>query len=104
VQQNDNELNLTRANDAWILAKLNLAQITGLGDSTNFIIPDSVFGKFNREIMSNSMDEIIGNRSEIKILKKSIEAERIQEKMLRADFKPTIGVSQQDFPLLARGH
>ena len=93
VQQNDNELNLTRANDAWILAKLNLAQITGLGDSTNFMIPDSVFGKFNREIMKSSIDEIIGNRSEIKILKKSIEAERIQERILRADFKPTIGVS-----------
>jgi outer membrane protein len=93
VQQNDNELSLTRANDAWILAKLNLAQITGLSDSTSFVLPDTVFGHFNRETISSSMDEIIGNRSEIKILQKSIEAERIQEKMLKADFKPTVGVS-----------
>ncbi len=93
VQQNDNQLNLTRATDAWILAKLNLAQITGLGDSTDFVIPDTVFGRFNRGSMNSSMEEIVGNRSEIKILKKSIEAERIRENILKADFKPTIGLS-----------
>jgi outer membrane protein len=93
VQQNDNELNLTRANDAWILAKLNLAQITGLGDSTDFVIPDSIFGHFNKEAMSRSMNEITSNRPEVKILQKAIEAERIKEKMLKADFKPTIGLN-----------
>ena len=92
VQQNDNELNLTRARDAWVLAKLNLAQITGLGDSTDFVIPDTVFGRFNRDVMSSSMEEIVGNRSEIKILKKSIEAEEIRKNILKADFKPTIGL------------
>ena len=97
VQQNDNELNLVRANDAWILAKLNLAQITGLGDSTDFVIPDTVFGRFNRETMSSSMEEVVGNRSEIKILKKAIEAEKIRENILKADFKPTIGVGATGF-------
>jgi outer membrane protein TolC len=93
VQQNDNELNLTRANDALVLAKLNLAQVTGLGDSTGFDIPDAVVGDFNRESLSRSLDEITTNRPEIKILQKSIEAEKIREKILKADFKPTIGLS-----------
>ncbi|OQP60116.1 hypothetical protein A3860_34880 [Niastella vici] len=93
VQQNDNELNLTRANDALVLTKLNLAQITGLGDSTDFDIPDSVVGEFNKETLSRSIDEIITNRPEIKILQRSIEAEKIREKILKADFKPTIGLS-----------
>lgn len=93
VQQNDNELNLTKAHDAWILTKLNLAQLTGLGDSTDFVIPDSVFGQFDRESMSSSMYEMVSNRPEIRILQKSIEAEKIQEKILRADFKPAIGLS-----------
>lgn len=97
VQQNDNELNLTRANDAWILAKLNLTQITGLGDSTDFVIPDTVFGRFNKDAMTSSMEEITGNRPEIKILKKSIEAERIRENILKADFKPTIGLGATGF-------
>lgn len=97
VQQNDNELNLTRANDAWILAKLNLAQITGLGDSTDFVIPDTVFGRFDREAMNRSMEEIVGNRSEIKILQKSIEAEKIRENILKADFKPTVGLGASGF-------
>lgn len=93
VQQNQNELNLTRAKDAWVLAKLNLTQVTGLGDSVDFVIPDSVFGRFDPETLSRSMDEITAGRPEIKILQKSIEAEKIQEKILKADLKPTIGLS-----------
>jgi len=93
VQQNDNELNLTRANDALVLSKLNLAQITGMCDCSDFDIPDSVVGEFNKETLSRSIDEITANRPEIKILQKSIEAEKIQEKILKADFKPTIGLS-----------
>ena len=93
VQQNDNELNLTRANDALVLTKLNLAQITGLGDSADIEIPDSVMGEFNKERLSRSIEEITASRPEIKIIQKSIEAEKIREKILKADFKPTIGVS-----------
>jgi outer membrane protein TolC len=93
VQQNDNQLNVIRANDAFVLAKLNLAQISGLGDSTDFILPDTVLGDFNSAILHRSMEEIAADRPEIKILQKSLEAEKIQEKLLKADFKPTIGLS-----------
>ena len=93
VQQNDNKLSLIRTNDAWTLARLNLAQITGLGDSTDFVIPDSVLGDFNKETLRSSSGEIMGNRPEIRILQRSLEAGRIQEKILKADFRPTIGLS-----------
>lgn len=93
VQQNDNQLNLIRTNDAWVLARLNLAQITGLGDSTDFVLPDSVLGDFNNGTLHRSMEEIAANRPEIKILQKSLESEKIQEKILKADFRPSVGLS-----------
>lgn len=93
VQQNNNQLNVIRANDAWVLSKLNLAQITGLGDSTDFVLPDSVLGEFNNETLHRSMEEITANRPEIKILQKSLEAEQIQARLLKADFRPTIGLT-----------
>ncbi|SDH05276.1 TolC family protein [Chitinophaga filiformis] len=93
VQQNDNQLNLIRTNDAWVLARLNLAQITGLGDSTDFVLPDSVLGEFNNGTLHRSMEEIAANRPEIKILQKSLESEKIQEKILKADFRPSVGLS-----------
>lgn len=93
VQQNDNKLSLIRTNDAWVLARLNLAQITGLGDSTDFVLPDSVLGDFNKETLRSSIGEIMANRPEIKILQRSVEAGQIQEKILKADFRPTIGLS-----------
>jgi len=93
VQQNNNQLNVIRANDTWVLSKLNLAQITGLGDSTDFVLPDSVLGEFNNETLHRSMEEITANRPEIKILQKSLEAEQIQARLLKADFRPTIGLT-----------
>ncbi len=74
VQQNDNELSLIRARDALVLSKLNLAQLIGRADNIDYIIADSAIGSFN-------------------LLQKFIEIEKIQEKILKADFKPTIGVS-----------
>ncbi|GAA3990123.1 TolC family protein [Mucilaginibacter dorajii] len=92
VQQNENELNLTRAHDNLTLAKLNLAQITGLGDSTNFIITDSVRGSFNATQNNAELEKALINRSEIKILQKSILSDKMQEKLLIADLKPVVSL------------
>ena len=92
VQQNENELNLIRARNALVLSKLNLAQLIGRADSIDFIIADSVIGSFNLVQMDDSLQQIITKRPEIMLLQKSLEAETIREKMLRADFKPTIGL------------
>jgi outer membrane protein TolC len=43
--------------------------------------------------MDDALQHIITKRPEIMLLQKFLEAEKIQEKMLRADLKPTIGVS-----------
>ena len=93
VQQNDNELSLIRARDALVLSKLNLAQLIGRADNIDFIIADSAIGSFNLVQMDDALQHIITKRPEIMLLQKFLEAEKIQEKMLRADFKPTIGIS-----------
>ena len=92
VQQNENELNLIRARNALVLSKLNLAQLIGRADSVDFIIADSAIGSFNLVQMDNALQHIIDKTTEIMLLQKSLEAEKIQEKMLRSDLKPTIGV------------
>jgi len=93
VQQNANELNLTRAKDAWTLARLNIAQITGLGDSTDFEIADTVLGPFPKGADVRQEGNIYADRPEVKILQKTMEAEQIKEKMLKADFLPTVSLS-----------
>jgi outer membrane protein len=92
VQQNQNELILTQARDYLTLAKLNLAQITGLGDSTNFTIADSVSGVFNTIQNNAELEEALKNRSEIRILQKYIASDRLQEKLLLADLKPSVSL------------
>ena len=92
VQQNNNELSLIRAKNALVLSKLNLAQLIGRADNIDFIIADSAIGSFNLIQMDDALQNIIAKRPEIMLLQKSLEAEKIQEKMLRADLKPTIGV------------
>jgi len=92
VQQNDNELSLVRARDALTLAKLNLAQITGLGDSTDFVIADSVTGSFTALQAEPSLQQSADGRSEIRILQKTIESGKIQEKILKADRMPSVSL------------
>ena len=93
VRQDDNELNLIRANNALLLSKLNLAQLIGRANNTNFIIADSAIGSFNQVQMDDSLQHVITKRPEIMLLQRFLEAAAIQEKMLKADCKPTIGVS-----------
>ncbi|HTE12060.1 MAG TPA: TolC family protein [Chitinophagaceae bacterium] len=93
VRQDDNELNSIRAKDALLLSKLNLAQLIGRANNTDFIIADSAIGSFNHVQMDDSLQHVITKRPEIMLLQKFIEGEKIQEKMLRADLKPTIGLS-----------
>ena len=93
VQQNQNDLNLVRARDALTLAKLNLAQITGLGDSVNFLIADSVTGAFAPQSTDTASQQVAATgRSEIRILQRNIESGQIQKKMLIADSRPSVSL------------
>jgi outer membrane protein len=92
VQQYQNELRLTRARDALILTKQNLAQIAGIPDSIDFTIADSVAGIFGTVVNNSDIQETFNNRSEIKILQKSIESEKITKEILKADLRPSLNL------------
>jgi outer membrane protein TolC len=90
VQQNENELNLLRAADALILAKLTLAQVTGMKDSIDFIVADTIAGVFN-QVLADTVGAA-ANRPEIRILQRNIASGKIQENLLKADTKPSISL------------
>lgn len=91
VQRNETELNLSKAQDGLVLSKLSLAQLIGTPGSAVFAIQDSVRGSFDA-IRHDSLVNSIDNRVEIRLLTRALEAEELQRKLLKADFKPTIGV------------
>jgi outer membrane protein TolC len=97
VQQNQNELSLTRARDALTFSKQKLAQIAGLPDSDGFTIADSVIGIFNMAQNNWDLEETFTRRSEIKILQKSIESEKIAKEILKADLRPSINLGLDGF-------
>jgi len=96
VQLNEAELNLSKAKDGLIMAKLNLAQTIGMPGNAQIILADSVVGTFNPLVKDNYLIAA-ENRAEIRLLKKALEAQQLQQKLLQADFKPTIGLLASGF-------
>lgn len=92
VSLNEAELNITRANDALVVTKLNLAQIIGQSGNTDFSIADSVTGGFNT-LSQSDFEGTAEKRPEINLLKKAIEAEQIKTRIIKADLKPTVGLA-----------
>lgn len=91
VQLNEAELNLTKASDGLTMAKLNMAQIIGLKD-TNFAISDKSPNDFTAGLLTNP-SEASENRPEIAMLKKAIEVQEFQGKILEGDRLPSIALS-----------
>lgn len=91
VNLNEAALNINKANDGLVMAKLALAQVIGEPDNTNFNVADSVAGQFTTLTEANVPG--ISNRPELQLLQKTIEAQQLQTKITKADLKPTIGVS-----------
>jgi len=96
VQLNEAELNLSKAKDGLVMSKLNLAQTIGMAGNADFILADSVVGTFN-PMAEDGYLSAAENRSEIILLKKALEAQQLQEKLLKADFKPTVGLLASGF-------
>lgn len=92
VYLNEAELNLSKAQDDLVMAKLNLAQIIGMAGNTEFALTDSVSGDF-KAISVDSAKLAAEQRPEIRLLRKSLEIEELQKKIIKADIKPTIGIS-----------
>jgi len=92
VQQNQNELSLRQAKDALTLAKLNLAQLTGLGDSVEFVVSDSISGTFDSLQTTDLTVRAQSLRSEIRIQEKTLESARLQERIYKADLLPSVSL------------
>lgn len=93
VQQNQNQLSLRQANDAFTLAKLNLAQLTGLGDSVEFTVTDSISGTFDSLQTSDLAIHAQSLRSEIRIQEKTLESARLQERIYKGDLLPSVSLA-----------
>ncbi|MEZ2443275.1 TolC family protein [Chitinophaga sp. RCC_12] len=102
VNLNEAALNLSQAEDGFVLAKLSLAQITGMAGNTSFAVADSVTGDFN-ELTIQEWQTSADKRPEIKLLKNSLEAEELQKKILKGDLLPTIGVSAAGLAAAGKG-
>ncbi len=102
VQQYQNDLRLIRAMDALTLSKQNLAQITGLPDSFDFTIADSVSGVFNTVQDKADIEKAFTHRPEINILQKSIESEKISKEILKAELKPSVGIGLDGLAALGK--
>ncbi|HJT75153.1 MAG TPA: TolC family protein [Chitinophaga sp.] len=102
VNLNEAKLNIIKAQDGLVMAKLNLAQIIGNANNTTFELADSVTGNFS-EVQAGSLAEAAEKRPEIRLLKKSVEAEELQRKLLKADRLPTIGLSASGLATAGKG-
>lgn len=96
VQLNDAELNLSKAKDGLVMSKLSLAQTIGIPGNTEISLSDSVVGSFD-PLATNGFMNAAENRSEIRLLKKALEAQLLQQKLFKADFKPTVGLLASGF-------
>lgn len=92
VSLNEAELNITKATDGLVMAKLNLAQATGQPDNTDFNVVDSVSGLFT-PLPEAAASTAMSNRPEIDLLNKAIEAQQLQTRIIKAELKPTVGVA-----------
>ncbi|MCW3464223.1 TolC family protein [Chitinophaga nivalis] len=92
VNLNEAALQVSQAADGLVMAKLQLAQLTGMPGQVNFAVADSVTGDFN-ELTGDDLLAAADNRPEIRLLKNVLDAEELQKKLLKGDLLPTIGVS-----------
>lgn len=91
VNLNEANLNLEKAHDGLVLAKLNLAQIIGDPGNINFDVTESISDNFL--LPGKRAENATQNRPEIKALTKALEAEQLQQKILQGDRLPTVALA-----------
>ncbi|MFT3827825.1 MAG: TolC family protein [Chitinophagaceae bacterium] len=96
VQLNDAELSITRSKDAVYLSREVLAQLTGL-PVDEYVITDTIQGAFGFQLADTNLSTVYAARPEITILQKNMEAAGMQKELLRADMRPTVGISAGGF-------
>jgi len=91
VQLNNADLNILKMKDDLAIAKLSFAQSIGVDPKDAFVINDAVIGPF--PTANDRAGDSVDNRSEISLLKKFMDRENLQVDFIKADLKPSIGVS-----------
>ncbi|SHF37050.1 TolC family protein [Pedobacter caeni] len=91
VQLNQAELNLTKALNGITMARLNLAQLTGIAES-HLEVKDNPEQEHAVGLMEN-ITIATAARPEIQMLNKAVEIQELQSKILNADRKPTVALS-----------
>ncbi|OXB07833.1 hypothetical protein B0A72_02935 [Flavobacterium pectinovorum] len=99
VNLNNAELSILQANDALILGRLNLAQLIGQPGEVNFTIEEAL--EYNYQEVNGQ--ESVQDRPEIQIMKKSLEIEELQTKILKADQLPQVGLSASGLAVYGNG-
>ncbi|MCG8578463.1 MAG: TolC family protein [Bacteroidales bacterium] len=91
VQKNEAQLQLMRAENALKIMKMNLCQIVGLDLNTDIDASDSLNINPELLIMSNSVNQALSNRNELKMLSGQVEISELQKKTDMSAYRPQIG-------------
>ncbi|WP_291868283.1 TolC family protein [Maribacter sp.] len=91
VEANQAELNLTIGKDNLLMLKLRLAQLMGM-KNTDFDV-DGTISDEAQLIQETLVASAIENRPEIAMLKNVVEMSNLQADLLKAERKPTLGIS-----------
>ncbi|MAU16013.1 MAG: acriflavin resistance protein [Muricauda sp.] len=91
VESNQAELDLMTATDNLQMLKLQMAQLTGL-ENTDFEIDASMDGETTL-IAETMIPAAIENRPEIAMLENAVEMGDLQTDLLKAEQRPTLGIS-----------
>ena len=97
IQYNQNELQLLKQRDALELAKLSLLQFIGMDMNADFDVADSVSYISIPLPVDSTFDSSVNNRTELKLLQKSLEAGRLQTKLISAEGLPQIAATAYGF-------
>ncbi|WP_430815500.1 TolC family protein [Carboxylicivirga sp. RSCT41] len=91
VQKNEAQLQLMRAENALKIMKMNLCQIVGLDLNTDIDASDSLNTNPELLLMSNSVNQALSNRNELKMLSGQVEISELQKKTDMSAYRPQIG-------------
>lgn len=97
VRVNESALNLLQSNNAVTVSKMELNNAMGREPNIFFTIPDSIlFYAHNSMQYSDTLliDSVaLSNRAEIDMRESALQASMLNEKIARADYFPTLGLS-----------
>ncbi len=101
VNLNETNFNLVKANDGLTLAKLNLAQMLGMANNSDFAVSDTI-GDSYEMVSRPDQANVIDNRTEVKVLNKAIEVQKLQTKIIKADLLPTVALTASGMTSLGK--